>query len=228
MPSPDKNNNLKEIKNVIFDLDGTLIDSAPSILGAFKQVLEQYSYAPIRPLNSDLIGPPLKQTLQLISGESDPKKLTILVEAFKASYDNHAYALSTSYNGIGEMLQHLSRDKKSLHIATNKRLIPTQKIVQHFVWEKYFQSVYAIDKVEPPFSSKAQMIQAMLLDLGLNSKNCIYVGDRCEDGEAASENEMPFIYVEWGYGPDPSAIKSQWPVKNPNDLLILLCNSNIN
>ena len=224
MPSPDKINNLKEIKNIIFDLDGTLIDSAPSILGAFKQVLEQFSYTPIRPLNSDLIGPPLKQTLQLISGESDPEKLALLVKVFKSSYDNHAYALSTSYDGIGEMLQHLSRDKKSLYIATNKRLIPTQKIVQHFVWEKYFQSVYAIDKVEPPFSSKAQMIQVMLSDLGLNSKNCIYVGDRCEDGEAATDNDMPFIYVDWGYGPDVTEIKSHHSVESPNELPILTHN----
>ena len=214
--------------HIIFDLDGTLIDSAPSILGAFKLVLEQFFYTPTGPLNSALIGPPLKQTLQLISGESDSEKLALLFEAFKSNYDSNAYTLSSSYTGVSEMLESLFRSDNYLHIATNKRLIPTQKILKYFAWEKYFQSVYAIDKLEPPFSSKAKMIQVMLSDLGLNSKNCIYVGDRPEDGEAASENEMPFIYVEWGYGPDLSKIKSQWSVKNPNDLLTLLCNFNIN
>jgi phosphoglycolate phosphatase len=215
---------MKSGTNIIFDLDGTLIDSAPSILGAFKQVLEQFSYTPIRPLNSDLIGPPLNQTLQLISGESDPDKLTVLIEAFKSSYDNNAYALSTLYVGVVEMLEGLFMSGKSLHIATNKRLIPTQKILQYLYWEKYFKSVYAIDKVMPPYSSKAKMIEVMIFDLGLNPKECIYIGDRIEDANAAFENAVPFVYVDWGYGPDISEIKNYCRVKTPNDLLTLICN----
>jgi len=222
MLSPDNTIEYKEIKNIIFDLDGTLIDSAPSILGAFKQVLEQFSYAPIRPLNSDLIGPPLKQTLQLISGESDPEKLTLLVEAFKSNYDNHAYALSTSYDGIGEILQHLSRDNKNLHIATNKRLAPTQKIIQLFEWEKYFQSVYAIDKAAPAYLNKAHMLESMMADLKLQSDHCLYVGDRLEDDVAARENAMPFIYVNWGYGPGDDQTQHLQVAKDPNELFLLL------
>ena len=116
--------------HIIFDLDGTLIDSAPSILGAFKLVLEQFFYTPTRPLNSALIGPPLKQTLQLISGESDSEKLALLFEAFKSNYDSNAYTLSSSYTGVSEMLESLFRSDNYLHIATNKRLITTQKILK--------------------------------------------------------------------------------------------------
>ena len=224
MPSQNSIINLKEIKNIIFDLDGTLIDSAPSILGAFKQVLEQFSYSPMKPLNSELIGPPLRETLQMISGESDPEQLTLLVDAFKRSYDTEAFALSTSYAGIHEMLRSLSIGGKRLSIATNKRLIPTQKIIHFFGWETYFQAVYAIDKVKPAYLHKAQMIQSMISDLGLQSQNCVYIGDRIEDAEAASENLMPFIYVDWGYGPDAAEIKNYPSVKVPNDLLALLSN----
>jgi phosphoglycolate phosphatase len=208
--------------HIIFDLDGTLIDSAPSILGAFKQVLEQFSYSPIQPLNSELIGPPLRETLQVVSGESDPEKLTLLVDAFKRSYDNDAYALSTSYIGIPEMLESLALTGKFLHLATNKRFIPTKKILQFFEWEKYFQNVYAIDKVTPPYLNKAHMIQSMILDLDLQAQDCVYIGDRVEDAVAASENFMPFVYVDWGYGPDAAEIKNHPIVKVPNDLLALL------
>ena len=224
MPSPDKIVTVKEIKNVIFDLDGTLIDSAPSILGAFEQVLEQFSYAPTVPLNTDLIGPPLNQTLQLISGESDPDKLTLLVEAFKSSYDNQAYALSTSYPGVGEVLENLFNAGKRLHIATNKRLIPTQKIIQLFSWEKYFKSVYAIDKTTPVYANKAHMIYAILSDLSLQSEHCLYIGDRIEDGDAAAENAMPFVYVDWGYGPSATQVQYEQIAKTPNELLVLLNN----
>jgi phosphoglycolate phosphatase len=224
MPFQDSIINLKEIKNIIFDLDGTLIDSAPSILEAFKQVLEQFSYAPIKPLNSGLIGPPLRETLQVISGESDPEKLTLLVDAFKRSYDNDAYALSTSYIGITEMLESLALTGKFLYLATNKRFIPTKKILQFFEWEKYFQNVYAIDKVTPPYLHKAHMIESILLDQGLQSKNCVYIGDRLEDGDAAKSNRLPFIYVSWGYGIEDDQIINHQTAKNPNDLLTLLCN----
>jgi phosphoglycolate phosphatase len=224
MPSQNSIINLKEIKNIIFDLDGTLIDSAPSILGAFKQVLEKFSYAPIKPLNSGLIGPPLRQTLQAISGESDPEKLTLLVDAFKINYDNDAYALSTSYAGIPEMLESLAFAGKCLHLATNKRFMPTKKILQFFEWEKYFQTVYAIDKAKPAYAHKAHMIQSMISDLDLKPKDCVYIGDRVEDAEAASDNLMPFVYVDWGYGPDAAAIKNHSSVKVPNDLQALLSN----
>jgi phosphoglycolate phosphatase len=210
--------------HIIFDLDGTLIDSAPSILGAFKHVLKQFSYTPIRPLNSELIGPPLRQTLQAVSGESDPEKLTILVNAFKSSYDNEGYALSTSYAGIPEMLESLALTGKSLHLATNKRFIPTKRILQFFDWEKYFQTVYAIDKTTPAYSNKAHMIESMISDQGLQPKNCVYIGDRLEDGNAAKSNGLPFIYVSWGYGLMDDQIKNHETAKNPNHLLTLLCN----
>ena len=218
----------KDITDIIFDLDGTLIDSAPSILGAFKQVLDNFSYAPTGPLSSDLIGPPLKQTLQLISGESDPKKLEILVEAFKSSYDNDAYMLSESYPGVHELLENLFNAGNGLHIATNKRLVPTQKIIEYFEWEKYFQSIYAIDKVIPSYLDKSKMIKAMTLDLNLQLENCIYIGDQIEDGKAAAENLMPFIYVDWGYGPSLPELRNYHSAKSPNDLYNLLCNAHIN
>jgi phosphoglycolate phosphatase len=223
MPSPDKIVNVKEIKNVIFDLDGTLIDSAPSILDAFDKTLQQFSYKPMKPLESGLIGPPLKTTLQEISGEVDPEKLDMLVEGFKKSYDNEAYASSISYPGIVEMLEKLALAGMYLHIATNKRLIPTQKIIDFFEWGKYFKTIYAIDRVIPVYSNKAHMLQSMMVDLSLQSTNCIYIGDRLEDNEAANANAIPFIYVSWGYGPDDSQVKHLQVASDPKELLVTIC-----
>jgi phosphoglycolate phosphatase len=211
------------MKNVIFDLDGTLIDSAPSILRALEKTLEQFSYKPTKPLDSSLIGPPLQMTLKEISGETDPAKLDKLVEGFKKSYDNEAYALSTSYWGINEMLEGLFLAGKDLHIATNKRLVPTKKIIDFFEWGKYFKSIYAIDRVMPAYSNKAHMLRSMMADLSLQSTDCIYIGDRFEDNEAANANALRFIHVSWGYGSDDFQIKHVQAISDPKELLVTIC-----
>lgn len=204
--------------DIIFDLDGTLIDSAPSILDTFKKTLNYFSYESKKPLNSELIGPPLNQILQEISGEADPEKLSLLIEFFKKSYDNESYTLSIAYRGVTELLEALVLAGKRLHIATNKRLIPTQKIAEYFSWEKYFQTIYSIDKVTPVYLNKYHMLRSMLSDLGLHAKDCIYVGDRLEDGEAATLNAIPFVYVNWGYGPLTFEIDHHQVVKDPSEL----------
>ena len=161
--------------------------------------------------------------MQAVTGESDPKKLGLLVDAFKRSYDNEGYALSTSYAGISEMLECLRLTGKCLHVATNKRLKPTERILQFFDWGKYFQTVYAIDKTTPAYLNKAHMIESMISNQGLQSKNCFYIGDRLEDSEAANFNKLPFIYVGWGYGVEDEQIKNHRMARTPNDLLELLC-----
>ena len=222
MPSQGNNINPKEIKNIIFDLDGTLIDSAPSILGAFQKTLNHFSYQSKKTLNSELIGPPLEQTLREISGETDSEKLSFLVEFFKKSYDNESYALSIPYLGVTEMLKDLKFSGRRLHIATNKRFTPTQKIIEFFSWEKYFQTIYAIDKATPVYLNKFHMLKSMISDLDLQVKDCIYIGDRLEDGEAASLNAIPFIYADWGYGPRISQACHYEISSDPGELKSLL------
>ena len=209
--------------DIIFDLDGTLIDSASSILEAFKRVLHEFSYTPKMPLNSDLIGPPLISTLQNITGESDSVRLLALADAFKKNYDNHAYALSVPYAGIDQVLEKLTRQKKRLYVATNKRLQPTQKIMQLLNWEHYFFAVYTIDRITPSHANKAAMLAALVFDLKLEPKNCVYIGDRLEDAQAANHSAMKFIYADWGYGPEANEIKD-FLAKKPTDLIKMLTN----
>lgn len=208
--------------HIIFDLDGTLIDSAPSILYAFEKVLHDFAYEPLKPLESKIIGPPLRQTLQEISGESDSKKLNRLVDAFKDRYDNSTCTLSKVYPGINQTLSALVNQGKRLYIATNKRMIPTRKIIDHFSWNDLFQDIYAIDSANPAFQNKAHMIQSLMGDLGLQIKTCVYVGDRIEDAHAASENAITFIYAQWGYGPKILDLNGCPGAKQPIDLVSII------
>lgn len=194
---------LMSFKNIIFDLDGTLIDSAPSILAGFSHVFEVNHLELIKPLTPDVIGPPLIPTLSVLSGIHDEKKLKKLAADFKEYYDVEGCILGKPYLGVSEGLKELAKLGINLHIATNKRFLPTQKIARHLGWDKIFSSIYTLDKNEVCFKSKSSMIQGQLNDLDIPPRDTVYVGDRLEDMEAALTNQVKFIGVSWGYGDFP-------------------------
>jgi len=184
---------------IIFDLDGTLIDSAAGVLAAFGGAFNARGIIPSRPLSLDIIGPPLMETLGNLAGTNELAVLQPLAEAFKANYDEDGYRLIEIFPGMDEMLSGLSARGHELHIATNKRILPTRRILAHLGWEKYFQGVYALDAFSPPLKSKANMLGAILAERGLDPRATLYIGDRQEDGEAALANNIRFLLAVWGY-----------------------------
>lgn len=186
--------------HVIFDLDGTLIDSAPAILASFRDAFAAASVTPVMPICEDIIGPPLTETLELLSGSRDPALITRLADAFKASYDSTGYRHTAAFDGIATMLQRLVQTGAQLSIATNKRIHPTRLILDHLGWRAFFVDVYALDLFTPRLPDKAAMIGRLLGDRGIAAEQAIYIGDRAEDGQSADANHLAFIAASWGYG----------------------------
>ena len=186
--------------HILFDLDGTLIDSAPAILASFREAFAQTGIAPVRAIDASVIGPPLTETLQLLSGSDDPALVARLAEAFKASYDSEGYKATAAYAGVGALLAKLAGAGLRLSIATNKRIHPTRLILAHLGWSDFFSHVYALDLFTPRLPDKAAMIGRLLADQAIPKDQAIYIGDRSEDGESADANGLPFIAVTWGYG----------------------------
>jgi len=186
--------------HILFDLDGTLIDSAPAILASFRDAFAQTGMAPVCAIDESVIGPPLTETLQLLSGSTDPALVARLAEAFKASYDSTGYQATAAYAGVGTLLAELTAAGRRLSIATNKRIHPTRLILAHLGWSDFFSHVYALDLFTPRLPDKAAMIGRLLADQAIAKDQAIYIGDRSEDGESADANGLPFIAVTWGYG----------------------------
>jgi phosphoglycolate phosphatase len=188
--------------DVIFDLDGTLIDSAPSILTGFAATLAAHDIESVVQLSEALIGPPLRQTLARISGVEDVHRLDSMVEGFKQHYDVAGYKATEVFPGVDSMLRELNKLDFRLHIATNKRLKPTQLILQHLGWTELFSHVYASDSRTPSFGSKSEMLSVLTKSEGISPVQAVYVGDRSDDRRAAADNGLMFIAAMWGYRDD--------------------------
>jgi phosphoglycolate phosphatase len=208
-------------RSIIFDLDGTLIDSQESIVNAIKLALEGLGLESNIPITRDLIGPPLSDTLLKITNVRDSSSLELLVDEFKLHYDSEGYKDCQVYPGINDLLKNLHTQGCTLYIATNKRLMPTKKIVDYLSWGSLFSGVYSIDlNAERPFKNKGEMISALLYDKHIDISSAIYVGDRVEDYEAAKANRLPCVLVAWGYGnPDLMLDDNPYVVSNPDGLL---------
>jgi len=186
-------------KHIIFDLDGTLIDSSDSILDSFASAFKDCDIDLKRPLTESVIGPPLKVTLSLLSGTNDHAKLELLAKKFKANYDSFGYLNTKVYPGVSKMLDSLMRYNIVMYIATNKRILPTLKIINYFGWDKYFVSIFSTDSIGKSNKSKEQVIQHIIKEHHILNE-VIYIGDTEEDMLASNNAKIPFVFAKWGYG----------------------------
>lgn len=194
--------------HIILDFDGTLIDSSPAILETMGAVLRARGIPAVRPLDRDLIGPPLLSTLQALTGLADKQVLEALAGDFRARYDSEGLYATQAYAGIAEALGRLVASGRRLYLATNKRLRPTGLLVEHFGWAPWFTAVYCVDSRTPPFPRKGDMLLALLKDRQLDAGQCVYVGDTRHDQQAAAQAGLRFVAAGWGYGVGEQAFDS--------------------
>lgn len=186
--------------DLLFDLDGTLIDSSPGILASFARILSAHDIKPVVPLAPALIGPPLLVTLQKVSGIDNAAELSELAEAFKADYDSVGYLETQVFPGVAEGLAQLAADGTRLYIVTNKRMLPTRKILEAFGLARHFSGVHTRDETEPPAPSKAAVTKRLITQYSIDPAHAWFIGDTEEDAAAARENGLGFIHAVYGYG----------------------------
>lgn len=199
------------LRHIVFDLDGTLIDSAAAILSTFASIFEHAGIAPVQPLTQDLIGPPLPEIMASLVPAEKTALVPALIAAFKNQYDRHGYKETLVYPGIGEVLEALVEMNFSIFIATNKRIHPTRLIVNHLQWNGLFAGVYALDSFDPPFTGKAGLLSRLREQLDWDESSAIYVGDRPEDAAAARHASLPFMQAAWGYGSEWGEVRLNKP-----------------
>lgn len=209
---------------IIFDFDGTLIDSADAILAGLRATLAMAGVEPRLAIGPELIGPPLRTTLQRICGSDDAAQLDTLVRGFTHWYDSEGYRQTRVYPGIPELLQHLHGQGQRLHIVTNKRLNPTLLILEWLGWRPLFDHIETQDaRPQAPLGHKTQVLARLLEELGGARRDCVYVGDRRDDLDAARANGLYCVLVNWGYGAADDLPADVPRADSPAELARMLC-----
>ncbi|HZA08498.1 HAD-IA family hydrolase [Mycobacterium sp.] len=205
---------------VIFDLDGTLTDSARGIVSSFRHALNEVG-APVpedRDLAGMVVGPPMHQTLRSMGlGE----RTEAAIATYRADYTTRGWILNEVFDEIPQLLADLRAAGVRLAVATSKAEPIAERILEHFGLHEHFE-VIAGSSVDGVRSSKADVIAHALSQLEPMPEHVLMVGDRSHDVHGASHHGIDTIVVDWGYGradfEDPASDRSVQHVGTVADL----------
>lgn len=204
---------------VVFDIDGTLLDSAPGIIAGFQHALRSVGFpAPDAVALRGDLGPPVGDIFTswgLPAGLLDEAVL-----AYRAFYLRHGLQQSTPYPGVLEVLERLREAGAGLATATAKRTELARAILDHHRLSTYFDVVNGTDDQH---HTKTETLRHTLELLGRPPvQSVMMVGDRHSDLTAGRNCAVLAVGVTWGYGSrDELAAASVPLVQRPAELLEL-------
>lgn len=181
---------------VIFDLDGTLTDSAQGIVSSFRHALAEIgAEIPDGDLTSRIVGPPMHHTLQAMGLEDTDAA----VAAYRADYSTRGWTMNSLFEGIPQLLTDLRKAGVRLAVATSKAEPTARRILEHFGLDEHFE-VVAGASLDGARATKAAVMAHALAQLEPLPERVVMVGDRAHDVEGAAAHGIATVVVEWGYG----------------------------
>jgi phosphoglycolate phosphatase len=209
---------------ILFDLDGTITDSAPAITKSLARTFALLG----RPVPSDAellayVGPPMLAAFREYAGMT-PDEAAQALAVYRADYQGEVSLDTAVYPGLAGLLERIHAAGIPLALATSKPEHHAIDILKHFDLAKYFTVMVGASDSETR-SSKADIVAEALRRLGAEGADItapVMVGDRSYDAEGAAANGVPAILVEWGYGSPAEAAAATAVVYSVDQLAKLL------
>lgn len=187
-----------KIKNVLFDLDGTLLDTSKGITDAVVFAIKEMGFImPDTDVLPKFVGPPIQESFsRFCSCSKDDAQAG--AETFRKYYMENTLYDANLYNGVYELMDALQHDGYTIAIATYKREDYALQLLRHFNFHKYCASMHGADNENR--RKKQDIIKLCLRDLDCTASSAVYVGDTEHDELGAKVTGMPFIAITYGFG----------------------------
>jgi len=209
---------------ILFDLDGTISDSAPGITASLGYMFEKMGREVPGP--EELlawVGPPILESFRVRAGMDETESAQALAIYRQHYLEKNAHG-SPIFEGVPKVLRAIHKAGIPLALATSKPEFPASVILDNGNLTQYFR-VIAGSSIDEIRSAKKDVIEDAMRRfrmIGVDTTRPVMVGDRKHDVEGAADHGIPAIFVEWGYGPQEEQEGAIDVVSKPADLHGLL------
>ena len=186
---------------VIFDLDGTLLDTVADLANATNQALEQCGF-PTHPVGAyyQFVGNGINKLFAraLPAEHSNEENVQRIRSLFVPYYNQHNADCSRPYPGLVELLRTLQSGGVLLAVASNKYHEATLKLVRHFFPDIRFAAIYG-QREDVPIKPAPDIVFDILRETGVAKESALYVGDSGVDMQTARNAGVESVGVTWGF-----------------------------
>ena len=211
----------KNLKCVIFDLDGTLIDSGPDLLNTLNYVLTENN---LKEINGSVIGnlvgggaeAMIRRGYKHLNAHLDEKEIPLLIDLFINRYHKNCTNRTKLYNGVLNILSFL-KEKTIICLCTNKRQFLAEKILEELRIINFFNYILGSDG-KTPLKPEVEMPKKCLEKFRISADEVVFVGDSENDILPANKLGMFSVHVTYGYGKIRQNIKADLVIKEIEEL----------
>lgn len=213
---------------VLFDMDGTLVDTRQDIAAAANGARRELGLAPME--LEDVVravGDGINAFVSRISFPSSDPRFEGAKNIFVRHYDAHTLGVSQPYPGIDSLLLRLHEQKDvMMAVVSNKPAALVNKLVSHFNWDRYFPVTLGGDSAPTPKPSR-DLIDLAMAKLGFDSLSqwpkVWMVGDSLQDLDAAHSASVHGVWCSWGFMENTPERSHQFTtIRHPFELFNLL------
>lgn len=195
---------INDIRTILFDLDGTLVDSAPDLIGALDTLMVEHGRAPIGLAEGRaMIGDGAARLVErgFAARGGPPAPLPALVASFVATYEGRLTRATRAFDGVAATLETLVARGLVLGVCTNKPDRATRVLLEALDLARFFSAVVGGDSVRKP---DPDPVNRCLAALGGARAQALFVGDSPVDLAAARAARLPVVLVSFGYTSVPA------------------------
>jgi phosphoglycolate phosphatase len=188
------------MRNLLFDLDGTLTDPGEGITACFRYALDRLG-RPSPPAEelARYIGPPIRLAFSEILRSDDARLIEEAVSIYRERFTSVGLYENRLYDGVPEMLANLRSAGFRLFVATSKPQVYAEKVLCHFSLDSYFDDVQG-NELGGRLDDKADLVRELMMRHLLRADSTVMIGDRRYDVRAAVLNGLQSVGVTYGYG----------------------------